>query len=213
MKKKEKLIFSGPKALTNEELLSLMIGVNEESAREVFDYAEEIGESFGTMEVRDFMQIDGVGETKAASLIAGMELFRRMQSDKSLRCGEKIKDSRQVAEYLMSEFQDEPREHFVAINLNSKLMVLSRNIISIGTVDSTQVHPREVFAPAIRKGASAVIVAHTHPSGDPSPSPQDIVVTERLIAASEVIGIKLLDHVIIGNGCFTSMKSEGYFSK
>ena len=105
----------------------------------------------------------------------------------------------------------EKREFFMALNLNSKLQVESKSIISIGNLDSAPVHPREVFGPAVRRGAAAVVVAHNHPSGDPTPSPQDIDVTRRLIRASEILGIRLLDHVIVGNGCFTSMKSEGYF--
>jgi DNA repair protein RadC len=105
----------------------------------------------------------------------------------------------------------EKRELFMTINLNSKMQVESKSVISIGNLDSAPVHPREVFGPAIRRGAAAVVVAHNHPSGDPSPSPQDIEVTERLISASKILGIRLIDHVIVGSGCFTSMKSEGYF--
>ena len=105
----------------------------------------------------------------------------------------------------------ETRELFMALNLNSKMQIESKSVISIGNIDSAPVHPREVFGPAVRRGAAAVVVAHNHPSGDPTPSPQDIDVTRRLQKASEILGIRLLDHVIVGNGCFVSMKSEGLF--
>ena len=101
----------------------------------------------------------------------------------------------------------------MTLNLNSKLQVESKSVISIGNLDSAPVHPREVFAPAVKRGSAAVIVAHNHPSGDATPSPQDIDVTKRLIKASEILGIRLLDHVIVGSGCFTSMKTEGYFEE
>ena len=101
----------------------------------------------------------------------------------------------------------------MAINLNSKLRVESKSVVSIGNLDSAPVHPREVFGPAVRRGAAAVIVAHNHPSGDPTPSHQDVDVTMRLLDASKIIGIKLMDHVIVGNGRFTSMKAEGYLDK
>jgi len=93
--------------------------------------------------------------------------------------------------------------------LNTRLHVESRHTISIGNLNSAPVHPREVFAPAIKRGAAAIIVAHNHPSGDVTPSPEDILITKRLAEAGELLGIKLLDHVIIGSGCFTSMKTEG----
>ena len=155
--------------------------------------------------------IDGIGEAKACSIVAAIELSKRLISDHKGAVRVKIRDSRQVAEILMEEMMYEKREFFMTLNLNSKLQVESKSVISIGNLDSAPVHPREVFGPAVRRGAAAVVVAHNHPSGDPTPSPQDIDVTKRLIKASEILGIKLLDHVIIGNGCFTSMKSEGYF--
>ena len=140
-----------------------------------------------------------------------MELSKRLVSG---RCGsqkQRIRDSRQVADLLAQEMMSEKREFFMTLNLNTKMQVESKSVISIGSIDSAPVHPREVFGPAIRRGAAAVVVAHNHPSGDPSPSPQDIEVTRRLIKASEILGIRLIDHVIVGNGSFTSMKNEGYF--
>ncbi len=213
----EKMLYGGAGALSNSELLALIIrtGTGDKSALrladEVISYADENTGGLGAAEVRELTAIDGIGEAKACSIVAAMELSKRMVSGHRSALRTRIRDSRQVAEILMDEMMYEKREFFMAINLNSKMQVESKSVISIGSLDSAPVHPREVFGPAVRRGAAAVVVAHNHPSGDPTPSPQDIEVTKRLIKASEVLGIKLIDHVIVGNGCFTSMKSEGLF--
>ena len=212
----EKLLFGGARGLSNSELLALIIrtGTGEKSAirlaDEVIAYtSDNIGE-LGMAEVRELTEIEGIGEAKACSIVAAMELSRRMKSDRLARQKHRLSDSKDVAVMLMDELADEKMEIFMAINLNSKLQVESKSIVSIGNLDSAPVHPREVFGPAVRRGAAAVIVAHNHPSGDPTPSHQDIEVTMRLSEASKIIGIKLIDHVIVGNGKFTSMKAEGY---
>lgn len=213
----EKMLYGGAGALSNSELLALIIrtGTGDKSALrladEVISYADENTGGLGAAEVRELTAIDGIGEAKACSIVAAMELSKRMASGHRSAVRARIRDSRQVAEILMNEMMYEKREFFMAINLNSKMQVESKSVISIGSLDSAPVHPREVFGPAVRRGAAAVVVAHNHPSGDPTPSPQDIEVTKRLIKASEVLGIRLIDHVIVGNGCFTSMKSEGLF--
>ena len=213
----EKMLYSGAESLSNSELLALIIRTgtgNKSSVRladEVISYANETIGDLGMAEVRELTEIDGIGEAKACSIVAAMELSKRLISDRQGSIRVKIRDSQQVAEILMKEMMYEKREFFMTLNLNSRLQVESKSVISIGNIDSAPVHPREVFGPAIRRGAAAVVVAHNHPSGDPTPSSQDIDVTNRLIKASEILGIKLLDHVIVGNGCFISMKTEGYF--
>ena len=213
----EKMLYGGPGCLSNSELLALIIrtGTGDKSAvrlaDEVISYTNENTGGLGAAEVRELTEIGGIGEAKACSIVAAMELSKRMISDHQGALKVRIRDSRQVADILMDEMMYEKRELFMTLNLNSRLQVESKSIISIGSLDSAPVHPREVFGPAVRRGAAAVVVAHNHPSGDPTPSPQDIDVTKRLISASEILGIRLLDHVIVGNGCFTSMKSEGYF--
>ena len=199
----EKMLYGGAGGLSNSELLALIIrtGTGDKSAvrlaDEVISYANENTGGLGAAEVRELTEIDGIGEAKACSIVAAMELSKRLIAGRQGTVKVRIRDSRQVAEILMEEMMYEKRE--------------SKSVISIGNLDSAPVHPREVFGPAVRRGAAAVVVAHNHPSGDPSPSPQDIDVTKRLIKASEILGIRLIDHVIVGNGCFTSMKSEGYF--
>ena len=214
----EKLIYSGASCLSNSELLALIIrtGTGKKSAiglaEDVISYAAENIGDLGMAEVRELTEIDGIGEAKACSIVASLELSKRLISGRRSAVKERVRDPGQVVELFEEEMTGEKREVFMAICLDSKLQIESKSVISIGNLDSAPVHPREVFAPAIKRGAAALIVAHNHPSGDPTPSTQDIDVTKRLIKASEIIGIKLLDHVIIGNGCFISMKTEGYFT-
>ena len=213
----EKMLYGGAGSLSNSELLALIIrtGTGDKSAvrlaDEVISYADGFAGGLGAAEVRELTEIDGIGEAKACSIVAAIELSKRLISGHQGAVRPRLRDSAQVAELLLEELMYEKRELFMTINLNSKMQVESKSVISIGNLDSAPVHPREVFGPAIRRGAAAVVVAHNHPSGDPSPSPQDIEVTERLISASKILGIRLIDHVIVGSGCFTSMKSEGYF--
>ncbi|MBR0341196.1 MAG: hypothetical protein IJH64_02890 [Oscillospiraceae bacterium] len=118
-----------------------------------------------------------------------------------------------IAMFIMQTLQSDRMlvEHFYVFMLDTKLKVMGFTDVSKGTLDSSPVHPREVFAPAIMTPkTAAVIAAHVHPSGDPTPSRQDIEVTERLNKAADILGIRLLDHVIVGDRCFTSMRSEGY---
>ena len=213
----EKMIYRGASGLSNAELLALIIrtGTGEKSsirlAEEVIAYASRNFGDLGMAGVKELMCIGGIGEAKACSIVAAMELSKRLISGRHTSPGTKLGDSAQVASLLMEEMMGERRELFITLSLNTKLRIEGKDIVSIGNVDSAPVHPREVFAPAVRRGAAAVVVAHNHPSGDPAPSENDVEVTQRLINASEVLGIRLLDHVIIGNGSFTSMKSEGYF--
>ena len=118
-----------------------------------------------------------------------------------------------IANFIMNTLQSDRMivEHFYVFMLDAKLKVMGFVDVSTGTLDASPVHPREVFVPALMiPKTSAIIVAHTHPSGDPTPSHEDIQVTERLTKASDILGIRLLDHVIVGDGCYKSLRSEGY---
>lgn len=207
---KETMTAYGTSALSNAELLAIMVGITEDQARGLLEYASENAGGLGRMEVRELMEADGIGGGKAAAIVAGLELFRRIAEDEASKARERVRDSQKIAEIVTEMTRFDEREHFIAFCLDSKLNIKSRHVISIGNVDSSPVHPREVFNPAIRNSASAVIVAHNHPSGDATPSAQDIEVTKRLKDAADIIGIKLLDHVVVGKGQFTSLKSEGY---
>lgn len=211
----EKLLYGGPGKLSNAELLALIIrtGTSEKSAvqlaEDVISYAcEEIGD-LGRADARELTEIDGIGTSKACSIVASIELAKRIISDSGHEKRKTIRDGTDVAELLMQEMLYEKREMLIELLLNVKGEVESKFIVSVGELAGTNVHPREVFSPAIRKGAAAVIIAHNHPSGDPTPSDDDILATRRLVEASRIIGIKLVDHVIVGNGTFTSLRAEG----
>jgi DNA repair protein RadC len=213
---REKMLYYGAGSLSNSELLALVLrtGTGEKSAvqlaEELIAYADANIGTLGAAEVRELTQIGGVGEAKACSVVAAMELSRRMTSDhmNSVKC--RVGDSTEVADLLMQELMYEKREIFMSLNLNVKLQVESKSVIAIGNISNAPVHPREVFGPAVRRGAAAVIVAHNHPSGDPTPSDEDIAVTGRLLEASRIMGIRLLDHLIIGRSSFVSLRAEGH---
>ena len=211
-----RLTYMGADALSDAELLSLVLrtGTKEKTAVElaesVLDYTMENIGDLGTAAVHELSEVYGIGETKACAIVAAMELSKRLAAEKTGRQLKKIRTPDRLAEMLMTELLYETQEHFIAVYLNTKLDVLFRKTISIGTLDSAEVHPRDVLAPAIKRGAAAIIVAHQHPSGDPTPSAEDIKLTKRLRDASELVGIRLLDHLILGSGCFVSLKNEGY---
>ena len=121
-----------------------------------------------------------------------------------------MKNPESVANLLMEDMRGLKQEHLVALLLNAKCEIESRITVSIGELTSTVVHPREVFRPAIRKGTAGIILAHNHPSGDPTPSQDDIQSTKRVMEVSKLVGIRLLDHLIIGDGRYISLRNEGY---
>lgn len=211
-----KMAYYGAKSLSNAELLSLIVGNGTKASLELSDkiisHANENIGSLGIAEVCELAEVYGVGGAKASAIVAAVELGRRVSMD-ATGYKERVDSSETVARLVRAKYAPpgEKREHFIMFCLNTKLQIESEHLISLGGLDSAPVHPREVFSPAVRRSAAAVIVAHNHPSGDTTPSPQDIEVTERLKNAAEVLGIKLLDHVIVGDSNFTSLKSEGYF--
>ena len=211
----EKMMFAGPGTLSNAELLALVIrtGTSEKSAvqlaGEVIAYADSNAGGLGKADVRELTEIEGIGSAKACSIVAAVEISKRLISDRAMETGCRLNDSTDVADLLTKEMMYEDREFFMALYLNTRMKVESKSIISIGSLDTTLVHPREVFSPAVRRGAAAVIVAHNHPSGDPEPSEEDILLTERLLESSRILGIRLVDHVIIGSGRYISLRDAG----
>jgi DNA repair protein RadC len=142
-----------------------------------------------------------------------MELSKRVISGSRGSVRVRLRDSRQVAEILMEEMMYEKREFFMTLNLNSKLQVESKSVISIGSLDSAPVHPREVFGPAVRRGAAAVVVAHNHPSGIALPSQEDITITANIIKALLPLGIRVADHIIISGNDYVSLAQSDRFKE
>ncbi|SUM59859.1 DNA repair protein RadC-like protein [Staphylococcus petrasii] len=162
------------------------------------------------LSIDDLVKIKGIGTYKATTLKAAFELGERMNT-RSPHEKVKIKSPKDVADMMMAKMKDLTQEHFIALFLNSKNVVMKEEVIYKGTLNSSVIHPREVFNAAIRASSNAIIVVHNHPSGDVTPSKEDIATTIRLKECGHILGIDLLDHIIIGDQKFTSLVEEGYF--
>jgi DNA repair protein RadC len=159
--------------------------------------------------VKELSRIKGVGPVRGLQIAASVELGRRLASKViDLPCH--ISSPEDVADLLMPELAGEKKEHFKTLVLDTKNRVLKNVTISVGTLDASLVHPREVFREAVQASASSIVVAHNHPSGDPTPSAEDRQVTTRLVEAGKVLGIDVLDHIIIGEERWVSLKQQGF---
>jgi DNA repair protein RadC len=155
--------------------------------------------------VEELCVIKGVGPAKACQILAAVELGKRITlTERNQRY--KIKCPADISRLLMEDMRFLKKEKFCVLLLNTKHEVMTIEEISVGSLNASIVHPREVFVPAIKKSSSAVILVHNHPSGDPTPSKEDIQITKRLIESGALIGISVLDHVIIGDNIFTSLR-------
>ena len=212
---REKLLAMGPGALSNSELLAVIIrtGTGSETAIEVSRRLlsmDSRGVAFlAGASIGDLTDVKGIGNCKAAQIMAAIELGKRM---KRLNPYDKIRVTSPdvVANLVMEDMKLLQKEHFNIAILDTKNQIISIDNISIGTLNASIVHPRDVFNAAIRKNANSVILLHNHPSGDVNPSNEDINITKRLIEAGNIIGIKVLDHIIIGNDVFLSMKEKNF---
>ncbi len=215
---REKLIEHGPGVLSNSELLAILIrtGTTERSA---LDIARELTDGNGfysniaqARSVADLSKIKGLGPAKAATILAAVELGRRVAgADPQKKI--KLSSPEACVSYLMPRMRYERRERFVVLLLDSKNQLLKCQQVSEGSLNSAVVHPREVFAPAMLHSAACVLAAHNHPSGDPAPSLEDRKLTEALKASGAVMGIPLLDHIIIGDGRYFSFRENGYLDE
>ena len=210
---REKMCVYGCSALSNAELIAIIIGsgTKDKSAIEVAQRILSLDEEglgfIGRCTVEEASEVEGIGTAKACRLIAAAELGRRIASG-GMNKKAVIESYEDAAVFLMENMRYYREEHFTAMLLNSHGSVISLEEIAIGDIMSMVIHPREVFSMAVRRKAAAVILAHNHPSGDCTPSSEDIQTTHRLIRAGEIMGIKVLDHIIIGDGTFISMKNK-----
>ncbi len=155
----------------------------------------------------ELLRIRGLGQAKAASLKAALELGRRLMARES-RPRPRFSGSREVAGYFTPSLSNLPKEVFLIVLLNGRNEIIRELTVSVGCLTSSLVHPREVFQPAVRDSAAAVILVHNHPSGDPTPSTDDLRLTERLVEAGAILGIKVLDHVIVASGGYVSLLED-----
>ncbi|WP_332647160.1 RadC family protein [Lysinibacillus sp. 54212] len=212
---RERLIRQGSHSLSNQELLAILLrtGTKEES---VLSLANRILMNFEKLHalkhatIEEIMEIKGIGEAKAVQLLAAIELGKRL-AQKEMDSRFTIRSPEDAAHFLMPEMSPLQQEHFVVLFLNVKNQVLHKQTIFIGSLNASIVHPREIFREAVKRSAASIICAHNHPSGVPTPSPEDIEVTTRLHEAGVIIGIDLIDHIIIGDHQFISLKEKGYF--
>jgi len=210
---RERLMTVGAEALSHAELLAILLrtGTKSESAVLLASrILKESGSLLGLvdMSIEELTAIRGVGPVKAVQLRAGIELGRRLAKS---RHGDMpaIRKPADAAELMMEELRYFKKEHFVCLFLNTKNQVIARETLSVGTLNASLVHPREVFRAAIKCSSASIICVHNHPSGDPTPSPEDIAMTKRLQEAGELVGIDVLDHLVIGDNRFISLKEQG----
>lgn len=197
----------------NQELKNLVL----ESLREKQDSytIKELFEKFPTATElitateKQLQSVKGIGKGKARQITAMLKLAKALTYPEP--SNNAIRSPKDVYNLLESELRFEQKEHFICLFLNTKNRLIFKEVISIGSLNTAIVHPREVFHAAIRRCSASLICAHNHPSGDPEPSMEDVNLTKRLIAAGEIIGIEVLDHVIIGGNRFYSLKEHGHF--
>jgi len=212
---REKLLLSGPAPLGDSELLALILRSGSSSPRvSALDLARQLLQHFGSLRsltmatATELSAFAGIGAAKAAELLALGELARRLATT-PLRPGERFTTSQEVFCHFHERLRDRRKELFLTLLLDSKNRLLREVQVSEGSLNASIVHPREVFAPVVRESAAAVLLVHNHPSGDPTPSREDLELTGRLREAGELIGVRVLDHVIIGNGCYVSLADRG----
>lgn len=210
---RERMLKEGAANLSDIDLLAIMLRTGTARASAMELAAELLGRfrdlrALAQATIEELSELKGVGPAKAVQVKAALELGKRLaalpaEERPVIRCPE------DVCALVMEDLRDRDREYFQALLLNTKNQVLARETISIGTLNSSMVHPRELFKIAIRRSAASLILVHNHPSGDPTPSREDISLTKRLVEAGEIIGIDVLDHIVIGDNRFTSLKSKG----
>jgi len=212
---REKLQRLGAAALGDNELLAIVLG-HGRSRVSALDMANAVLETadgaHGLVRTRydDLCAIPGIGRARAAQILAAVELGRRTLT-RPLRERVQIVNARAAAEYLLPQYGSRSVEQFGVVLLDTKRRVIRTLILSVGTLDASIVHPREVFGAAAAAGAAALVLFHNHPSGDPRPSPDDLDLTRRLAAAGVLMGIDVIDHVILADVRYYSFKEEGVF--
>ena len=212
LRPREKIIKKGPENVKTGELLAVLLRTGKEG-KNVLQLAQDILskypiETLAATPVETLITIDGIDRGKATAIIAAFELSRR--ADIARNSVQTIISKPIDALPFLTTISTRKKEYFVALYLNARNAVVHQEIISVGTLTSSIVHPREVFEPAIRASAAAMIIAHNHPSGDTSPSDQDIRITNKLVDAAAILDIDIVDHLIVSEKGYTSLKEEGY---
>jgi len=211
---RERLAKVGPSVLSSQELLAIILRVGSEGDSAI-TLANRLLARFGSLDklaqatVPELCETRGIGMAKAVQILAAIELGRRAVSSPDL-AGDTVQSPADVSRYMGPRLAYQDREHFCALMLNTRGVVVSQTTVSIGSLNASLVHPRELFRDAVRHSAASMILVHNHPSGDVTPSQEDIQLTRRLMKCGSLMGIEILDHVIVGRGHkFLSMKEQG----
>jgi DNA repair protein RadC len=211
---REKLGRLGPTALGDEELLAAVIGSGSAGASAVglaHALIADFGGLHGLLRATrdDLLRMKGLGEARTAQVLAALEVGRRVLASRPAE-RQQITSPRDAAHFLMPEYSARPVEQFGLLMLDTRHRVLRTSVLTVGTLDCASVQPREVFRQALLASAAAVVMFHNHPSGDPQPSAEDVDLTRRIVAAGELMGIRVIDHVVLGEGRYCSLKESGY---
>jgi DNA repair protein RadC len=213
---RERLQKFGAEALSAQEILSLILGRGI-SGESVTMTAQRLLSNFGGLKgiagasLEELSGVKGIGPAKASQIKAAFELANRLEGYPESGMAPLVKTPEEVVSLVKPGLKGKKKEHFQALLLDTRSRLIRIAGISIGSLDASIVHPREVFKEAVSASAASVIFVHNHPSGDPAPSEDDIKLTKRLAEAGEIMGIEVLDHVIIGGDGFRSLKREGIF--
>jgi len=213
---RERLQKFGVEALSAQEILALILGRGI-AGESVIVTAQRLLSQFGnlrgiaTASTEELSQVKGIGTAKASQIKAAFELANRLEDYSAAGDKPLVKTPDDVVSVVRSRLRGKKKEHFLALLLDTRSQLIKVSEISIGSLDTSIVHPREVFKEAISASAASVIFVHNHPSGDPEASEDDIELTKRLAKAGEIVGIDVLDHIIIGDKKYISLKREGLF--
>ena len=212
---REKLLAKGPQSLSDTELLAIILrNGNASTGESAIDHARVLLGRFGGLKGMeeatgsDLGKVKGIGPAKIAQIKASLELARRIASHK-WEPGQSLRSSEDVFRHFRDDLEKEKRELFYVVLLNNKNKKIRDVKISEGSLTASLVHPREVYNPVIRESAAAVIFVHNHPSGDPAPSPEDIEITRRLKEVGDLMGVRVLDHVVVGRDRYFSFNDKG----
>lgn len=204
---REKLKERSASALSDTELIAVILGSGSKG-QDVLSLSSKVAklmaENKGNLSLKELSDIEGIGLAKASQILAGFELSRRY----ILKDTNRITGTKDVLP-LIKDIENKPQEHFICISLNGANEVIEKRIVTVGLLDKSQVHPREVFADVITDRAASVIFAHNHPSGESKPSDSDLKIHEQLTEAGKILGIKVLDHIIISKKGYYSFQENG----
>ena len=210
---RERLMRQGVRTLSNAELLAILIssGVNQSSAMELASKLLTIDQEgigfLANCEPEEILNVRGIGQAKACRIISAIELGKRVAA-RSQGGKPSVNTSEAVANMLMEDMRYLKKEHFKVVLLNVKNQVITVDLVAVGGLSSAKIHPREVFSNAVKKSAASLVLAHNHPSGNPIPSEQDVLLTKRLQEAGRILGIEVVDHIVIGDGVYHSMRAN-----